>query len=139
MKFQTLVIAMCSIAIAVPAAAAAFRAVNWLYVVPVSQDSFEVLEDRGQGARGMWCAAADYARAAGLYSPQKRMYILEPRGPSRTTPNAIGVVFTTNPDDSIKDTPSSYSVTVKRKGENLLIGHAYEFCRQPFDDVFDRF
>ena len=40
----------------------AYRAVNWLIVVPVTANSFEVLEDYGEGARGMWCAAGDYAR-----------------------------------------------------------------------------
>jgi hypothetical protein len=115
------------ILIALPAAAA-FRAVNRLVVVPISADSFEVLESRAAGAADIWCAAADYARRAGLDGPRKRMYVLEPRGPSRTTANAIGVVFTLNPGADIRDTPSSYSVSVKRRGENLSVGHALNFC-----------
>ena len=62
------------------------------------------------------------------------MFITEPRGPSKTTANAIGVVFTTNPGDDIRDTGKSYSVSVKRRGENLGIGHAYDFCH---DMMFD--
>lgn len=127
-------------AVSVPAMAAqAYRAVNWLFVVPINADTFEVIEGRGEGARGIWCAAADYARAAGLDGVRKRMYVLEPRGPSRTQANAIGVTFTTNPSDEMAKTSSSFSVTVKRKGENLAIGHAYNFCASIFEERFDRF
>jgi hypothetical protein len=121
--------------IALPAAAASFRAINLLYVRPIDAVTFEVLESRGAGAADIWCAAADYARRAGLDGVRKRMYVTEPRGASRTTANAIGVVFTTEPDDALRDTPSSYSVTVTRRGENLGIGHAYDFCQ---DARFDR-
>lgn len=116
-------------------AVAAYRAINLLNVVPIDQNTFEVIEDRGAGASDIWCSAADYARAAGLNGVRKRMYVVTPRGPSRTTPNAKAVTFTTNPDDDIRNTAPSYSVTVNRMGENLPIDHAYEFC---FEDRFDR-
>ena len=119
--------------------AAAFLAVNRLNVVPINQTTFEVLETRGAGAADMWCAAADYARRAGLDAPRKRMYILEPRGDARTVAGYKGVVFTTSPDEELRNTPTSYSVSVKRRGENLAISHAYDFCRQFFDDFRDRF
>lgn len=121
-------------AVALPASAA-FRAINRLVVQPVTADTFEVLESRGAGAADIWCAASDYARRAGLDGPRKRMFIEVPRGPSKTVPNAIGVVFTVNPGDDIKNTPSAYSVSVKRRGENLAISHAYDFCQ---DMMFDR-
>jgi hypothetical protein len=121
--------------IAAPAVAASFRAINLLYVRPIDAVTFEVLESRGAGAADIWCAAADYARRSGLDGVRKRMYVTEPRGPSRTTANAIGVVFTTEPDEELRDTPSSYSVSVKRRGENLGIGHAFDFC---LDARFDR-
>lgn len=105
----------------------------------MGNDTFEVIEDRGAGPRGIWCAAADYAQKAGLDGLRKRMYVLEPRGPSRTVANEIGVVFTVNPDEQLKKTPSSYSVGVKTKGENLTISHARNFCDITIDDVFDRF
>ncbi|WP_227269789.1 hypothetical protein [Roseobacter weihaiensis] len=122
-----------------PAAANVYRTVNRLYVVPITADTFEVIEDRGVGARGIWCAAADYTRAAGLDGLRKRLYIVEPRGPSRTMANQIGVVFTVNPDEQMRNTPSSYSVSVKRRGENLGVGHAYNFCETLLDELFDRF
>ena len=61
-----------------------FRAINWLYVVPLTPDTFEVIEDRGAGARGIWCAAADYVQAVGRDHTGQRMYVLEPRRPSKT-------------------------------------------------------
>ena len=121
MRFLIALILICMTALT--AAASVFRSVNRLYVVPVNRDTFEVIEDRGAGASDIWCSAADYAQAAGLDGVRKRMYILEPRGKSRTTPNATGVLFTTSPSDDLKDTPHSYSVTINRKGE--------EFTYQP--------
>ena len=116
-----------------------FLAINRLNVIPLDATTFEVIESRGAGAADIWCAAADYAQRAGLDAPRKRMYIESPRGPSRTVPNAKGVVFTTSPDDELRDSPTSYSVTVKRRGENLSISHAHQFCDRFFDDYFDRF
>jgi hypothetical protein len=126
--------ALCLIGLALPATAQSYRAINLLYVVPMSSDTFEVLESRGAGAADIWCAAADYARRAGLDAPHQRMFVEGPRGKSRTTANAIGVVFTTNPGEDIRDTGKSYSVSVKRRGENLGVGHAYNFCS---DMMFD--
>lgn len=120
-------------------AAQPYRSVNWLIVVPINADTFEVLESRGAGARGIWCAAADYARAAGLDGVRKRIYVVEPRGPSRTQGNGKGVVFTTNPDEQLKKMPSSYSATVNSKGANLSIAQAYLFCETLFEETFDRF
>ena len=136
---RAMIIGVCCMCLAAPAAAQAFRAVNWLYVVPVSTDSFEVLDDRGSSAKDFWCAAADYARAAGLDGVRKRLYIVEPLGASQTTKGAKGVIFTVNPDETMKNTPSSYSVSVKRRNENLSIGHAYNFCDTLLDEIVGGF
>lgn len=134
------ILCACASALATPVSAQqAVRTKNLLVVVPINQDTFEVLEARGAGARDMWCAAADYARAAGLDGLRRRLFIETPRGPSKTTAGQTGVVFTTNPGDDISDTPSSYSVTVNNRGENLSIGHAHEFCYDAFRERFDRF
>jgi hypothetical protein len=126
---------------AAPTAFAAdpFRAVNWLTVVPINANTFEVLESRGAGVHGIWCAAADYARAAGLDGVRKRMYVLDTRGPARTRANETGVVFTTNPDEQLAKTPTSYSVSVTTKGANLSIAQAYIFCETLFEETLDRF
>lgn len=128
-----------STACSLPAIAADFRAINRLNVVPISADTFEVIEDHGAGASDIWCAASEYARAAGLDGVRRRMYVVDPRGPSKTRANEIGVVFTVNPDDEMRNSPTSYSVTVKRRGENLSIGHANEFCRNLLEDAFGQF
>lgn len=119
--------------------AQAYRAVNRLYVVPISSDTFEVIDDRGASAQALWCAGADYARRAGLDGIRKRMYVVEPRGQSRTRANVKAVTFTTNPSPELADSPSSYSVSVNRRGDNYDIGHAYNFCGSLIEDVFDRF
>lgn len=121
------------------ATADTYRAINRLYVQSITPDTFEVIEDYSVGARGIWCAAADYVQAIGRDRTGLRMYVQEPRGPSRTVPNRIGVVFTIRPDEVLRDTAPSYSVTVKRVGENLPVHHARLFCDVFIEDLFDRF
>lgn len=139
MSLRYLIVLCCACSIAAPADAQAFRSVNRLIVVPISEDTFEVIDDRRAGAQGMWCAGADYARRAGLDGIRKRMYVVEPLGPSRTRANANAVTFTTNPDPELADSPSAYSVSVKKRGDNYSIQHAYNFCRSLLEDIFDRF
>lgn len=139
MSLRGFIIFCCVCSVAAPAVAQAFRSVNRLIVVPVNSDTFEVLDDKRAGAQGMWCAGADYARHAGLDGVRKRMYVAEPLGPSKTRANANAVTFTTNPDAELADSPSSYSVSVKRRGDNYAIDHAYNFCRSLLEDIFDRF
>ena len=71
MRFFLFVIVVTAVT-ATAGLAETFRAVNRLYVVPVTPDTFEVIEDRGAGARGIWCAAADYVRTIGRDSTRKR-------------------------------------------------------------------
>lgn len=130
---------ICLLVLATPVAAKAFRSIIGLYVVPITATEFEVIEDGAISARDFWCAAANYARAAGLDGVRKRMYVETPRGPSKTSANRLGVVFTTAPGDDIKDTPSSYSVTVTNRGENLAISHAHSFCWNILEDEFGLF
>lgn len=134
---QTLAILLL-ISLALPASAT-FRALNRLYVVPIDQNTFEVIEDRGAGATDIWCAAADYVRSAGLDGPRKRLYVLEARGQSKTKANAYGIVFTLDPSEDIRNTAPSYSVTVTRKGENLAISHAFDFCQDVRFDTLNNF
>ncbi|NNE54338.1 MAG: hypothetical protein HKN30_18285 [Sulfitobacter sp.] len=95
-----------------------------LQVNRVDARSFEVIEARGAGARDIWCAAARYAIALGR--DRGRIWVAEARGPARTVSGATGVVFTT---EAVEGARSSVSVTVRRVGENLLINHALQFCR----------
>lgn len=139
---QKYLIAICAAASVFAASAVwaqTYRAVNRLYVKPLGSDTFEVFEDRGAGARGIWCAAADYTKSIGRDRKGQRMFILEPRGPSKTTPNQTAVVFTLKPNEALRNTAPSYSVSVRRVGENLPVHHAQLFCDAFIDEVFDRF
>ena len=122
-----------------PASAQSYLAVNRLDVVPMTQDTFEVIESRGAGASAIWCAAADYTIWAGRDGPRKRLYVLTPRGPSRTRAGATAVAYTLTPDDRLRNTPPSYSVSVRREGENLAVFHAHNFCDVFIDELLDRF
>ena len=58
------------LALAAPLAAQAqtYRAGNDLNVVPLGGSTFEVIEARGEGPRGMWCAAPVVRRTLGVQS-----------------------------------------------------------------------
>ncbi|SPH20003.1 hypothetical protein ASD8599_00743 [Ascidiaceihabitans donghaensis] len=101
-----------------------------LTVNPVSATQFEVIEARGEGARGMWCAAARYAVYT-LGQDKGRLYVDTPRGPSVTQNSGKGVVFTTQAPEN---PTQSVSVTVRRAGASLPVIHALQFCRDY--DVF---
>ena len=111
------------------AAAQAYRAENWLLVVPLNTFDFEVIEDRGVGARGIWCAAGEFAQNVLALPAEERLYIKTPRGPSVSGVGRRGVVFTTDASRAEGDAGQSYSVTVRRAGENLPSHHARQFCR----------
>lgn len=95
-----------------------------LIVNGISSTQFEVIEGRGEGARGIWCSAALYAvNTLGLN--KGRLYIASPSGPAQTVNGKKGVVFSTQP---VGQTPASISTTVRRAGSNLPVIHALQFC-----------
>ena len=104
---------------------------NFGYFVPrldvnaISGTQFEVIEARGEGARGMWCAAAQYAINQ-LGVERGRIYVARVRGPAQTVPGRKGVVFSTKPIGNVGPSPS---VSVGQVGENLPVQHALQFCR----------
>jgi len=113
---------------AVPAtlSAQSFQAVNDLIVVPLNRASFEVIEAHGQGARGMWCAAEEYAEKR--LSAKGRVYVLSVRGPSQTVEGRKSVVFTTDADSLPQGPSRSVSVDTSQVGIGLPIAHAIQFC-----------
>ncbi|WP_298842626.1 hypothetical protein [uncultured Roseobacter sp.] len=139
MPMRALVLGCILTVLAMPVTARFYLTINRLEVNEMSANTFEVIESRGAGARDIWCAAADYTQRTGRDGPRKRLYILTPRGPSQTVPGETGVGFTLAPDDALKNTPPSYSVSVRRKGENLPVHHAHQFCDVAVDDFLDRF
>ncbi|MDF1727000.1 MAG: hypothetical protein P1U53_04530 [Sulfitobacter sp.] len=122
-----------------PAQAQTYQSVNFLTVVPLGGGDFEVIEDRGEGARGLWCAAADYALRRGA-ARANRLYVKTPRGPSVSGVGRTGVVFTLDESRLRAEPYRSYSVSVNVAGENLPLHHAYQFCKdyqiEPDDILF---
>ena len=124
-----LVVLAAVIAATLPVAASAqsFRAVNFLDVVPLSRSTFEVIEANGEGPRGIWCAAADYAEKR--LRSYGRIYIAAGRGASRTVAGRKSVVFTTDAGSLSQGPFQSISLSTSRVGVGLPVNHALQFCR----------
>ncbi|WP_298857675.1 hypothetical protein [uncultured Sulfitobacter sp.] len=104
-----------------PLAAQSFKAQNGVTVVPVA-GGFLVQGDAGVGARGMWCAAADYARRVeGARAPQ-RLYVAEGRK------GRGGVTFTLDANGQTRTPVTIVGLTVRDAGANMGVGHAIGFC-----------
>ncbi len=119
---------LAGVGLAAPLAAQGYRAENRVTVNPLPGGSFEVIEGGGYGARGMWCAAADYARDVLGARGTARVYVKRARGPSQTVPGRKGAVFTLDPTglDPVPVTITGSST--RRPGSNLSVDHAYSFC-----------
>ncbi|MEQ6204106.1 hypothetical protein ABMC88_13735 [Sulfitobacter sp. HNIBRBA2951] len=124
-----------AIATALPAIASAqtYRASNDLTVVPLTRSTFEVIESRGEGPRGMWCAAAEYSeRKLGKFG---RVYIAKARGASQTRDGRKAVTFTTNAASLSQGPSTSVSLSTRQVGVGLNTAHAIQFCRDYDRDV----
>ncbi|AXI55560.1 hypothetical protein SuNHUV7_26390 (plasmid) [Pseudoseohaeicola sp. NH-UV-7] len=113
-----------------------YTAENFLKVWPIDAVTFEVIEARGEGARGIWCAAASYAERELRIDPTSTIYVLVPRGPSATVPNRKGVVFTLDkarlPETA---TISQLSfATTRAAGTSFPSYLARSFCRDRFGE-----
>lgn len=120
--------------LATAATAQIYTAVNRLQVVSMDGGAFEVIEARGEGARGIWCAAADYVLSRDGQGAGKRLYIKRARGPSATVQDRKGVIFTTDAGTLGTAPTQSLSVSVRTVGVGLPVNHALQFCR---DDIIE--
>ncbi|MGB3247398.1 MAG: hypothetical protein WBB25_22925 [Sulfitobacter sp.] len=130
---RTAIFALCCCLTPLAAQAQSYRAVNHLYVVPLNSTDFEVIESRGKGPRGIWCAAADYADRFLHKAKGNRIYVKTARGPSMSGVGRTGVVFTIDPRNL--NTSTSYSLSVRQAGLGLPVDHAIQFCR---DEIIER-
>ena len=111
-----------ALALPAPLAAQTFTASNGVAVTPVPS-GFSVSDGGGYGARGMWCAAAEYAQRV-LGAPViSRIYIVEPRTNVRGP-----VVFSTSPYVGATQQLLITGLSLRQKGANLSLGHALGFC-----------
>jgi len=127
------------LSVSVPLAALAqpYVAINRLLVVPLNATDFEVIEGRGEGARGMWCAAASFAQDRLGLPRNTRLYVKTARGPSVSGAGRRGVVFTTSTKGVTPKT--SYSVSVREPGLGLPQYHAFQFCNDYLIELEDLF
>lgn len=110
------------------ASAQSFTAVNGLAVVPLDADSMEVVEIKRTGSRGVWCAAADFVRQR-LGNPRRaEIYVMVPRGASRSVQGSNGTIFTIAPDPSTINAKPSYSASVSEVGVKMSVSQAYKYC-----------
>lgn len=137
--FRSIVILLALSATSLPTSASpqAFEAINRLKVFGIGGTDFEVIEARGEGARGMWCAAADYAKARYGQGFHQRIYVKVPRGPSQTVAGRKGVVFTIDAASLSQPPSSSVSVTTSFVGVSLPANHAIQFCKDYLLDLED--
>lgn len=124
-------------AVAPPADAQGYQAVNRLQVNPLSASDFEVIEGRGEGARGLWCAAADYIKARNGAGANPRIYVKRARGPAATVPGRKGVIYTTDAGSLGAGPSQSLSVTVRSVGVGLPTNHAIQFCKDYLIELED--
>ena len=127
-------IATIAAALGLAAPAYAYTAINGLTVAPTAQ-GFEVIASGGAGPRQIWCAAGQYAHAAGAGN-NDRVAIARGYGPSQTRPGyravgfSLGVGNGPRPGDG-----GNYSVSIRTVGFNLGVAHAESFCADVYDDL----
>ena len=122
-KYQ--LIAGLALCLATTAEAQAFRAENGVRVTPAA-GGFEVLGDAGWGARGRWCAAADYAqRVLGARSAD-RVYVAQGRVPGLGQRSPV--LFTLDPTGLQPRSVLLVGSSLTQAGYTLSAGHAYRFC-----------
>lgn len=130
MRVSILAIALVALALPAGATSQYYEAPqNRLKVVPLNATDFEVIEEYGEGARGIWCAAASYVDSHISRARTGDLYVKTPRGPSLSVAGRSSVIFTISPDQLDAKPFRSYSVGVRRAGQSLSVQHAYQFCK----------
>ncbi|ASM73324.1 MULTISPECIES: hypothetical protein [Roseobacteraceae] len=115
-------------ALASPTLAQSYSARNDLTVAPLADGAFEVIEAQGAGARGLWCAAGDYARDQ-LNSPSSaRLYVVVPRSDSQTAAGRKAVTFALTPQGTVPRPTVFVGFSTRNAGSTLSVAHAVTFC-----------
>lgn len=110
-----------------PEVALAWRAWNRHEVLPVSENTFEVVSRVGSGPREFWCGAGDFVyRRMGAPGVQ-RIYIVKAIGESVNRPGRKAVQFSLIAPKGVSTNPG-YSLSVKAVGDNLSAASAQQYC-----------
>jgi len=108
-----------------PLAAQGYPANGRLVFTPL-ENGVRIEGDTGHGARGIWCAAADYARdELGARSDQD-IYVSAPQVRGLGQPNAVS--FTLDPTGLTPVNVFIVGPSLNRQGSRLSVGHALSFC-----------
>lgn len=105
------------------AQAQTFRADNRVAVTPVGADTFATSTRGSYGARGAWCAAADYAKDVLGASSTTRIFVRE--GEARPSGQ---VIFGVGAGGTTPVAVSSVGAAIRIPGSNLSVAHAFQFC-----------
>ncbi|MDF1726999.1 MAG: hypothetical protein P1U53_04525 [Sulfitobacter sp.] len=119
---RLLLIALASV-LAAPLSAQVYRAPGKIDVTPVP-GGFAVEDGGGMGARGVWCAAADYAARELGVAGTTRLYVANDSAPRVRAP----VVFTLDPGGMTTSRVFIVGGSIRRAGANLSVDHALSFC-----------
>lgn len=118
-----------------PIAAQAWWAWNRHEVLPVQEGVWEVVSRVGSSPQDYWCGIGDFAIRELRTGAAQRIYIWEGVGPSVNRPQKRSVKFALTPPPGA-DTSSSYSLSIKRPGENISANLARSYCYNHFADPF---
>lgn len=106
------------------AQAQTYRADNRVTVTGLGNATFSVPSAGKFGARGAWCAAAEYALEVLGASGTNRLYVQQPK-----TTNSGPVVFGLTPGGTTPVGVQGTTSALRTAGSNLSIDHAFQFCQ----------
>lgn len=110
--------------IALPLEAQTFRAENRVNVTAGPNNTLSISSGGEYGARGMWCAAADYAQDVLGARGIDRLVIEAPRTSTRGP-----VVFAVKGRNDVSGGGVQIiGASLRTAGANLSVDHAYQFC-----------
>lgn len=98
---------------------------NRLTFTPL-ENGVRIEGETGHGARGTWCAAADYAREKLGARGYQDLYVSEPRVRGLGRPNAVS--FTLDPSGLTPSDVFIVGTSLSRRGARLSVDHALTFC-----------
>lgn len=121
---KLITIAACiGLMVAGPTVAQTYRAENRVVVTAQDGGLFAASTNSRYGARGAWCAAADYAHEVLGVAGSKRLFVRIPQS-SNSGPVVFGVSSGGLPSVSVTGTTAA----LRTAGSNLSINHALQFC-----------
>ena len=133
--FRSLLFAAATVLALLQGKTAAWRALNFLEVIQISDTVWEVIGEPGSWAVEYWCGAGDYATSVLRSRATTRVYVWRAVGPSQARPGRTSVQFSFAPPPGA-DTRTGLTLDIKRAGDNLTAAAARQYCfgTDPFEE-----